>query len=54
MKSILLVEDDEALAYSLARQLETRGYKITAVSSSMAALTILDSDSSSTRAPPAG
>jgi CheY-like chemotaxis protein len=44
MKSILLVEDDEALGYSLARQLETRGYKVTAVSSTMAALTILDSD----------
>jgi CheY-like chemotaxis protein len=44
MKSILLVEDDEALGYSLARQLETRGYKVTVVLSSMTALNVLDSD----------
>jgi CheY-like chemotaxis protein len=44
MKSILLVEDDEALGYSLARQLETRGYKVTAVLSSMAAVNVIDSD----------
>jgi CheY-like chemotaxis protein len=44
MKSILLVEDDEALAYSLARQCETAGFTVRAVTSSMAALTVLDSD----------
>jgi CheY-like chemotaxis protein len=44
MKNILLVEDDEALAYSLARHLEAVGYNTTAVTSSMAALKVLDSD----------
>jgi CheY-like chemotaxis protein len=44
MKNILLVENDEPLAYSLARQLETAGYNVRAVTSSMAALTILDSN----------
>jgi CheY-like chemotaxis protein len=44
MKSILLVDDDEALAYSLARHFETAGFTVRAVRSSMAALTILDSD----------
>jgi CheY-like chemotaxis protein len=44
MKTILLVEDDKSLAYSLAKQLEVAGYTVRSVTSSMAALDVLDSD----------
>jgi CheY-like chemotaxis protein len=43
MGNILLVEDNEALSYSLARQFEKAGYHVIVVRSSMAALTVLDS-----------
>jgi CheY-like chemotaxis protein len=45
MKSILVVEDDEALAYTLAREFQRAGYKAMGVSSSMMALKVLDRDS---------
>jgi CheY-like chemotaxis protein len=43
MKTILVVEDDQPLAYSLAKQLETAGYTVKSVGSSMTALDVLDS-----------
>jgi CheY-like chemotaxis protein len=46
MKTILLVEDHESLAYSLVKQLEMAGYTVRSVISSMAALDVLDSDPS--------
>jgi CheY-like chemotaxis protein len=42
MKSILLVDEDEWLAYSLGQQLETAGYDVTVAASTMATLTVLD------------
>jgi CheY-like chemotaxis protein len=45
MKSILVVEDDEALVHVLVRQLQRAGYDATGVTSTMAALRILDADS---------
>jgi CheY-like chemotaxis protein len=42
MKSILVVEDDEALGYMLVRHLQVAGYDATGVTSTMAALTMLD------------
>jgi CheY-like chemotaxis protein len=43
MKTILVVEDDEPLAYSIAKRLTMAGYAVTTVTSSMAALDFLDS-----------
>jgi CheY-like chemotaxis protein len=45
MKSILVVEDDEALGYILVRHLQVAGYDATSVTSTMAALSALDIDS---------
>ena len=45
MKTILVAEDDEPLAYSLAKQLETAGYSVRSVASSMAPLDVLYSNS---------
>jgi CheY-like chemotaxis protein len=43
MRTILLVEDDDALAYTIARQFEVAGYEVIPANSSMSALTVLDS-----------
>jgi CheY-like chemotaxis protein len=45
MKSILVVEDDETLAYTLAREFQRAGYRAMGVTSSMTALKVLDRDS---------
>src|SRR3569832_1565378 len=44
MKTVLVVEDDEPLAYALAKQLETAGNGVRTVTSRMAALDVLDSN----------
>ena len=44
MKTLLLVEDDEALGYTLSRQLQAAGYDVMLANSSMSALNVLDSD----------
>ena len=44
MKTLLVVEDDETLGYTLSRQLEAAGYNVMLAKSSMTALKFLESD----------
>lgn len=46
LRTILLVEDDQTLRYSVEKHLAERGYRVIAVADSMAALRELDSNES--------
>jgi len=45
MSTILVVDDDEGLAYILARHIRTAGHEVMYVNSTMAALNLLESTS---------